>query len=193
MISFRSLILGMLGFFAVPTLAYAHVTVKPSMVGVGAYQTFTVSVPVEKDVSAVGVRLVIPEGVEHVTPNVKPGWKIDVIKNGDDVREISWTGTITPGFRDEFMFSAKMPAEEAKLAWKAYQRYQDGTVVAWDADPNETIHEDDAEELESKGPYSETKVVDDLDRQDIASLAIGISVLALLLASFAIYRSMRRA
>src|SRR4051812_36632548 len=98
---------------AMPVLA--HVVVKPSQVGVGAFQTFSIGVPVEKDVPTIGLRLIVPEGLEYVSPNVKPGWRIAMKKSGTGenakVTEISWTGGLIPaGQRDDFVFSAKVPS-----------------------------------------------------------------------------------
>lgn len=56
----------------------AHVVVHPAQVGVGSFQTFTVGVPSEKDAETTQVRLVFSTPLLHVTPNVKPGWMIDV-------------------------------------------------------------------------------------------------------------------
>ncbi len=154
------------------TSAFAHVVVKPAEVGVGAYQTFTIGVPNEKDNPVVGLRLVIPEGLEHVSPNVKPGWNIQ-IKHAEyvsaaeetmdtehderPVTEIIWTGGLIPtGQRDDFLFSSKAPSEIGELFWKAYQTYADGTTVSWDLAPDT-----DSEESNS-GPYSKTTVVNDL-------------------------------
>lgn len=141
--------------------AYAHVTVKPAEVKVGQYQNFTVSVPTEKNLPTTAIRLVLPEGLESVRPNVKPGWKIEIKKAGEGenakVTEVIWTtGSIPADQRDEFIFSAKTPATEANLQWKAYQTYQDGSIVAWDLDP--TAKDED----ENTGPYSQTKVINDL-------------------------------
>lgn len=138
----------------------AHVVVKPAEVGVAVYQTFDVSVPNEKDANVTALRLLIPKGVESVSPTVKTGWNVDVVKNGDQVTEINWTGGIIPaGQRDDFTFSAKTPGSQATLGWKAYQTYDDGTIVSWDANPS-AMHGND--EGEDKGPYSTTKVINDL-------------------------------
>ncbi len=146
--------------FANPHSVFAHVVVKPSQVSVAAFQTFTVGVPNEKDTATTGLRLVIPEGLLYVTPNVKPGWKINVVKSGagESVRvtEISWTGGSVPvGQRDEFVFSAKVPSNQTTISWKAYQTYQDGTVVSWDKESN------DSTEGQNQGPASKTAVVTD--------------------------------
>ncbi len=144
--------------------AFAHVIVHPSTVGVAAFQEFTMSVPTEKDNPTVGVKLLIPAGLKMVTPNVKTGWTINVVKNGsgDDatVTEIDWTGgVVPPEQRDDFMFQAQVPAKEATLNWKAYQIYSDGSVVAWDHDPKLSKGPDDDS---APPPYSTTKVVNDL-------------------------------
>lgn len=145
--------------------AFAHVSIRPKEVGVGVYQVFSVGVPVEKDSPTTEVRLVIPEGLHSVMPNVKPGWEIEVKTKGEGenakVTEIIWSGgSIPPGQRDDFLFSAQAPAKESTVVWKAYQTYEDGSVVAWDQNPQkEDAHSGDFSE---KGPYSETKIINDL-------------------------------
>lgn len=177
--------------FFVPTVS-AHVTVKPVQVGVASYQTFVVSVPTEKTVATVSVKLVIPEGVMSVRPNVKPGWTIIIKKDeaAKNVTEIEWVkGSIPADQRDEFLFSAKTPSTTTSLNWKAYQTYADGSVVSWDQE-SETKVDDGSN---SKGPYSVTKVINDLETntppsapvqttqtQTLSIMAILISVLSLL-------------
>ncbi|MEP7166381.1 MAG: YcnI family protein [Candidatus Woesebacteria bacterium] len=144
----------------------AHVVVKPDTVGVGAFQTFTMSVPVEQDQPTIALRLLIPEGLEFVTPNVKPGWTITIKKTGEGesakVTEITWTaGSIPTGQRDEFVFSAKAPSKTTDLQWKAYQTSKDGSVVSWDVTPS-TEKMDTDDDSAKTGPYSVTKVIDDL-------------------------------
>lgn len=165
-------------FALVFSAASAHVSVQPKEVGVGKLQTFSVGVPVERDVATVGLRLVVPEGLGHVTPNVKPGWKITIVHgeaqtvedagSGDDhgsVKEIIWTGgTVPSGQRDDFLFSAQAPAEPTTLQWKAYQTYQDGVVVAWELEAGQAQPQKDGKPDYSKlGPVSETRVINDLD------------------------------
>lgn len=157
-------------------IASAHVVVRPADAKTGTYQTFTVSVPVEKDNPTVGVKLAIPKGVMYVTPTIKPGWAIQTEKQGtgDDavVTSINWTGgSIGVGLRDEFTFSAKTSDQPVDLQWKAYQTYQDGTVVSWDQQPA-------GEEKEggTTGPFSVTKVAADSD-QDKALKALESKVM----------------
>lgn len=184
--------------------ATAHVTVKPSSVATAAYQVFSVGVPVEKDIPTTQLRVVIPEELQSVTPNVKPGWEIEIKKDSEGeeatVTEIIWSGgSIPAGQRDEFMFNAQAPTERGTLAWKAYQTYEDGSVVSWDQSPkNEHSHEKDASEA---GPWSETNVVNDFPSSEQLSpkhdtaedrLPLVLSVAALLLAASAVWMQARK-
>lgn len=161
----KSLVLGALvASLFIANQAFAHATVKPAIVGVGKFQSFTLGAPSEKPIATVGIRLVLPDGLNHVTPNVKAGWKIttkkETINNEQKITEIAWTGgTIPAEMRDEFLFSAQVPSQATVLNWKVYQTYADGSVVAWDKDPS-LSHSDT--EGENTGPYSKTEVINDL-------------------------------
>jgi uncharacterized protein YcnI len=168
-------------FYLLPSTTYGHVVVKPSEIGMGARTNFVVSVPTEEAVSTTQIRLIIPEGVESVRPNTKSGWTIQLIKEPvgmkgetlntgepapERVKEIIWSGGNIPAEqRDEFIFSAMVPAEEKSLVWKAYQSYANGKIVAWDKDPatikehTDAGYHDVAAELK---PYSKTQVINDL-------------------------------
>src|SRR4051812_29293117 len=97
---------------------FAHAVVKPSTAGIGAFTDFTLGVPSEKDSATVSVKLMIPEGINSVSPIVKPGWKVEVINsskqgepdddgNTNPIPEaILWTGGSVPAHqKDFFMFS----------------------------------------------------------------------------------------
>ncbi|MBI2109318.1 MAG: DUF1775 domain-containing protein [Parcubacteria group bacterium] len=149
--------------FYSPTV-FAHSTVTPSQVPASKYETFNLSVPTERDVPTEGVRLIIPEKLERVTPFVKSGWDIEVKtkQEGDKtiVTEIEWTGGAIPaGQKDVFQFTARTPQEDTTLIWKAYQTYARGEVVAWDRDPQKP--NEDEKDGKVKNPYSTTEVVAD--------------------------------
>lgn len=186
--------MAIVGSLSFATPALAHVSVKPSTVASGAFQTFTVSVPNERENPTTGIRLVIPDGLKHVTPSVKAGWDVDLRKETVDgqevVKEIIWqNGSIPAERRDDFSFSAQAPATTGSLAWKAYQSYQDGEVVAWDQAPGGS---DD----HSSNPYSETTVVEDGDSEgeieDSESMALVLSILALVVAGGSLYVAARK-
>ena len=186
----------MIVLFCLALPAYAHVAVKPNEVGIGSFQTFTIGVPVEKDVPTVGLRILIPAGLEHVSPNVKPGWKITIKKDSDapdaKVTEIEWTGGVIPsGQRDDFFFSAKATSTPYTLQWKAYQNYQDRSVVAWTLSSSEQPKKEDGSPDFSKfGPYSETNIVDDLsDKSSTGNTSFFVSIIALVISFIALMKS----
>lgn len=51
-------------FLLTASPAFAHVVVKPSQVGLAAFQTFTMGVPAEKGTPTTGLRLVMPESLK---------------------------------------------------------------------------------------------------------------------------------
>ena len=190
-----------LGSFFLVNSAFAHAVVKPATAGIGAFQTFTLGVPSEKDQPTVGVRLVLPEGLNYVSPNVKPGWQIEVKKTGDKAAEISWTGgNIPSGQRDDFIFSAQVPASAGSLHWKVYQTYKDGSIVSWDQDPSapQPKTSDGKMDFSKVGPYSTTQVIDDLSftsapqkswwDQNGQTASMVISLLALIISVIALNR-----
>ncbi len=144
-----------------PAIAFAHVIVTPSQADVAQELVFTVSVPNERQVPVDSVKLLIPKGVQDVLPTTKDGWTITTTSSspsqGEQVTSILWTGNIPVGQRQDFSFGAQVPGYAGELDWKAYQTYDDGTVVHWDQKP---AGSDDA--TGNAGPYSITKVIDDL-------------------------------
>ncbi|HEX8227350.1 MAG TPA: YcnI family protein [Candidatus Saccharimonadales bacterium] len=188
----------LLTIVALPAAAFAHVTVTPKEAGAGSRTTFTASVPNEKEVPVTGLKLNIPAGLKSVQPTVHAGWQIETTKDGaGDINTITWSGgTIPAGQRDDFTFRGMLPAAKGDLQWKAYQTYADGTTVAWDQAPTK-------EETEggNTGPYSVTKVVDDLAAGEKTAataattpespsntLPLALSLLALVLSAIALTR-----
>lgn len=178
-------------FLSAPALA--HVKVTPENVGVAKFQTFSISVPNEKDTATTAIRLVMPDGLKEVTPTIKAGWTVDVKKDGtgDDakVTEIDWTGSLPVGYRDDFTFSAQVPDKPTTLNWKAYQTYQSGEVVSWDQDPNVAKSSDT--NAPEPTPYSTTAVVNDLTDQTSTKTdetPLYLSLLAVVIATAALLK-----
>ncbi|MCM3701789.1 YcnI family protein [Paenibacillus macerans] len=116
-------------------VASAHVTVNPGESAPGAWQTYTIKVPVEKDIPTVKVALKIPDGVEFKQYRPIPDWDVELTKNdAGAVTAVTWTAEgdgIGPGEFQQFDFVAKNPDKEAEVAWDAFQYYNDGSVVEW--------------------------------------------------------------
>lgn len=144
-----------------PTLVSAHILVTPDQVAVGKVITFSVSVASERASAVTSLKLLLPSGLSDVTPTFKPGWTVTTTKSSGShptLDSITWSGgTIPAGLRDDFTFSAVAPATQTTLDWKAYQTYEDGTLVHWDQSPSTVPGEST-----TSGPFSVTKVTNDL-------------------------------
>ncbi|HVX23899.1 MAG TPA: DUF1775 domain-containing protein [Candidatus Saccharimonadales bacterium] len=169
-----------------PAIVSAHVIVTPGQAGVGQELVFSVSSPNERQTPIVELTLDIPRGVSDILPTVAPGWTVTTESDGSSsdptVTAITWSkGQIPVGQRADFSFGAQVPGNATSLDWKAYQTYADGTVVHWDQKPSGS---DDA--VGTAGPYSVTKVVNDLTPTTTTSSSntpsLVIAVVALIVA-----------
>lgn len=122
-------------FFAVAAGASAHVKVTPAESGTGAYETYTMKVPNEKDNPTLKIVLKTPKGAEFESYEPVAGWQVTPQKDANGkVTSVTWTATkggIQPGQFLEFNFIAKNPAKATTLVWNAYQYYQDKSIVEW--------------------------------------------------------------
>ena len=111
--------------------ALAHVSVRPRESKPGATEKYIVRVPTEGKVATTSVEVDIPPGV--VVDNVESadGVRSDMKREGGRIVSITWIVSIEPGANREFTFTAKNPSEGTELAWKAHQRYADGTSSEW--------------------------------------------------------------
>lgn len=119
------------------SFAGAHATIRTETglteSKVGASETYRLNVPTEKAIDTTVVRLVVPAGVTLTRFQVLPGFTRSVIKNADGlITEVTWRGRIAPEEYARFFFQARNPAQPSEVAWKVYQTYADGSVVAWD-------------------------------------------------------------
>ncbi len=123
------------------SVAFAHAVVRTDAGGTesrtGAYETYRLQVPVEKDSDTTQVRLVLPAGLKLSGVMPLPGWTWSAEKDANgDVTAITWAGDLKPMEFARFYFQGVNPAEPANFSWKVYQTYADGTVVNWDdSDP----------------------------------------------------------
>jgi uncharacterized protein YcnI len=133
------------------SIASAHVTVIPKTSAPGAWETYTVKVPVEKESATTKLILKMPAGVEFEQYQPVPGWNVTLQKDANGkVTSITFETTgegILPGQFQSFSFVAKNPGQAGKAAWDAYQYYKDGSVVEWTGDES------------SKSPHSITDIV----------------------------------
>ena len=148
---FKLLVPTFLGLFLFASVASAHVTVMPKQSTTGAWETYTVKVPVEKDVPTTKVTIKAPTGVEIKSYQPVPGWKYSDEKDANGlVKSFTFEATgegILPGQFQQFTFVGKNPDKTTKAAWDAFQYYKDGSIVEWTGDEG------------SESPHSITDIV----------------------------------
>jgi uncharacterized protein YcnI len=130
----------------VPTLAWAHVTVRPRESAPGAEDQYTVRVPTEGAVATVKLELEIPDGVTVIDVPHPEGATHELKKANGRITAITWTKEIKPKEAAEFTFSARNPKTGESITWKAHQHFADGTSADWVGPPE-------------KRPASVTKLV----------------------------------
>jgi uncharacterized protein YcnI len=108
----------------------AHVTVAPRQSQAGAEQRYTISVPTEGQVTTTSVELEVPPDVAIVEVVKGDGYTFTTRTEGGRIVAITWTREIPPRQTAEFVFVAKNP-DTAQIAWKARQRFADGTSADW--------------------------------------------------------------
>ena len=116
---------------ALPTMAWAHVTVRPRESSPGAEEGYTVRVPTEGAVTTTSVRLEIPDGVTVLEVDMVDGATFETERSGDRIVGITWKKEIKPKDASEFSFRARNPSGTAELTWRAHQHFADGTVTDW--------------------------------------------------------------
>ncbi|WP_040208229.1 YcnI family copper-binding membrane protein [Neobacillus jeddahensis] len=132
--TFMLSMIGALTIFA--GAASAHVTVQPNETSQGKYEVFTVKVPSENEqVPTTKIEVKIPEDVDVTRFEPKPGWKYELQKDeSGKITSVTWTAEgegLSPTEFTMFNMSGKVGDNAEKIVWKAYQTYEDGSVVEW--------------------------------------------------------------
>lgn len=127
----------MLGAFSLfAGIASAHVTVLPKETTQGSYEMFTVRVPSENEtVQTTQVKVEFPEDVNISRIEPKSGWKYEIQKDASDkITSVTWTAE-EEGLKSTefglFNIQGKVADDATEIVFKAYQTYQDGSVVEW--------------------------------------------------------------
>jgi uncharacterized protein YcnI len=122
-------------------MASAHVTVLPKETTQGSYEMFTVRVPSENEtVSTTQIKVEFPSEVTISRFEPKPGWKYEIEKDSSGkITSVTWTAENVGLSSTEFgLFNmqGKVADDATEIAFKAYQTYQDGSVVEWIGAPD---------------------------------------------------------
>jgi uncharacterized protein YcnI len=115
-----------------PAPAAAHVRVTPATADPGDRVEFELQVPGETAAHTIEVALRMPDGVRPSRFERARGWHRQVDKAADgSVEVVRWHGDLAPDAVGRFRFVAATPERAGDLVWKAVQRYDDGSEVAW--------------------------------------------------------------
>jgi uncharacterized protein YcnI len=127
-----------LGAAALAPCAAAHVTLQPAAGRPADLQRYRVIVPNERESQATtGVDLKLPAGITFALVESAAGWRTKIVRRGSAVAELRWRGgRVPPGGYAELHFIARNPVRTGPIAWKALQRYDDGSIVRWIGSPN---------------------------------------------------------
>ena len=112
------------------SVVHAHVTVVPRESQAGADQRYTVRVPTEGQVATTSVELEVPADMTIVEVVRGDGYAFETRREGARIVAITWKRDIAPRQSAEFVFIARNP-KAAQVAWKAHQRFADGTSADW--------------------------------------------------------------
>jgi uncharacterized protein YcnI len=137
MISLKVAAVSSLLLLAVAGTSWAHVVVTPDEVAAEDYETLTVSVPTEKEIPTTEVRVEVPDGFTVSGVQPVPGWDYEFEEDGGLITSITWSGgEIGPREFQQFLLQAQAPQEPGEYPWRAFQTYEDGSVVEWTGPPD---------------------------------------------------------
>jgi uncharacterized protein YcnI len=94
-------------------------------------ERYTVRVPTEGQVTTVAVELEVPTDVTVTGVLTGAGYTYEARREGDRIVAITWKQDIKAGEVGEFVFFARNPKAGPQIAWKARQRFADGTSADW--------------------------------------------------------------
>ncbi len=130
-------------FFAAEALAHVSLTPRQGISGTH-HVSFTVRAPVEKDIPTVELKILIPPewkdaGGQVDRVELDPLWDVSIERDEDNwIKSVTWSGAEAPDFSFiQFNVIITLPKLTGMQQIKAYQKYSDGSVVAWVEDRNE--------------------------------------------------------
>jgi len=202
---FAAAVAAVLAFLLAASGASAHVTVYPQTAASGTFEKFTVRVPTEKDIPTVGVKVLIPEGVNISRFKPVPGWSYTLERDSTGkIVSVEWTadneGWASTEF-GEFEMTGRIADDAVELVWKAYQTYSDGSVVEWTGAPGSDTPASVTAVVKGSGggdphgaaPSSGAATADGSGGSSLSMelTALIISILAMLLSMIALVRILR--
>ena len=136
------LVLALLGVLVLwPSVVRAHMVVLPAQSEAGGWERYTVLVPTEKKSPTVKIEVRLPNGMDVVAVESKPGWqgRYDAFPIG--AATVVWEGGHIPYEQFvSFEFLAWNPKVPSVVQWQATQWYEDGSSDRWGAPGGDADH-----------------------------------------------------
>ena len=193
---FRMVLLSTILTLALTSVASGHVKVLPEEVPAGSFEVFTVRVPTEKDIPTTGIRVEVPEAFTISRVEPVPGWDYELEEEAGVVSAITWSGAeIGATEFQQFDVQGQTPEQTGEYSWRAFQTYEDGSVVEWiESEDSEEpasvvrITEDDPNDSATQKSGSEEPTGTDEFSLIAAYGGLGVGVVALAVALVALLR-----
>ena len=110
------------GLAAAAGAASAHVAADPGEATAGTYQAVRFRVGHGCGAAATtALRIEMPEGLASARPQPKPGWRLEIAKDGERVAAVTWRGELPADQFDDFALLFKLPAEARTLYFPTVQ------------------------------------------------------------------------
>lgn len=120
---------------------HAHVVVLPAQSAAGGWERYSVLVPTEKASPTVRVEVRLPNGMEVIAVEAKPGWQGKYEPFPIGAARVVWEGgRIPPDEFVSFEFLAWNPKVASVVQWQATQVYEDGSSDRWGAPGGDADH-----------------------------------------------------
>jgi len=117
---------------SLPWVAAAHVVVLPEQSDAGGWERYVVLVPTEKESPTVRVEVRLPNGLDMIAVESKPGWEGRYEPFPVGAARVEWKGGRIPsGTFVSFEFLAWNPPAPRVIEWQATQWYEDGSSDRW--------------------------------------------------------------
>ncbi|TSI14488.1 YcnI family protein [Brevibacterium aurantiacum] len=191
---------------AAPLAASAHVTIDPGRADAGGWTYLTFRMPTESDTAAttkLQIHLPADTPLTHVSYQPTPGWTTQVTEKtlpepvnvaGNTVpeapTEITYTaadGGAKPGQVQTFLVSVGPVPDTGHIVIPATQTYSDGTVVEWEATPEQMTEDDTLSPapvlwINDRPPEEQTEAAEAaLGPEPSPSVTLGLSLAGLVL------------
>jgi uncharacterized protein YcnI len=112
--------------------ADAHVVVLPDQSDAAGWERYVVLVPTEKESPTVRVEVRLPNGLDMIAVESKPGWEGHYEPFPVGASRVEWKGGRIPsGTFVSFEFLAWNPPAPRVIEWQATQWYEDGSSDRW--------------------------------------------------------------